>query len=405
MKKYSRFALVCALIFAILAMNVFAGTVMYQNGAANAANTVSGDNIPGASYGGDDFEGFLVYEMDPKVLGKGDGDVTFDLSDADYVYVRFYCENPDNYEMGHGACLEISSAGKCDVEETNWSLDNYDFEEGWNEIAFDLYDVGGNDADLSKINYVRFFWYSVGANTNIVDYVGFGGENEDFTAIKTEIGDFVKEEKEVEDDYYRFTSDDDGNMAAKDGLATVQGTFKKNSVDVSKYEYAFVRVYIEGMDNFNGQGQFEICSKLNDVQELTFNVGQQINFVDGWNEIKLALDENGGDNGFEADHCQYFRLYMFNEGGITINFDYIGFGNENDTFGENLPAYLLIPTSQEPEEEPETDAPATDAPVDDNNSSAATTTPSAPDTADMGIIAAAAVLAITAGAIVVSKKR
>ncbi|MBQ4575074.1 MAG: hypothetical protein IJA85_07700 [Clostridia bacterium] len=401
MKKFSRLALVFMLVFAILAMSVSAGTVIYQNGGANATNTDEDDNIPGAQYGGDDFEGFLVYEMSPEVLGEK----TFDLSNADYVYVRFYVENPDNYEFGKGASLEISSAGKCDVEETNWALDNFEFEEGWNEIAFDLYDTTGNGADLSKINYVRFFWYSVGANTNVVDYVGFGGEDEDFSSVKTEIGQLVKEEKAKEDNYNRYTKDDDDNKAPVDGLAAVQGTFDLTPVDVSKYTHAFIRVYMEGVDNFTGNGQLEITSKLNDAQELTWNIGSGVEFVEGWNEIKLALDENEGDSGFDPTNCKFYRIYMFNEGGLLIDLDYIGFGNESDSFSENLPVYLLKPASQEPAEEPETDAPAADAPAADAPAADAPATPSAPATADMGIVAAAAVLAIAAGAIVVSKKR
>lgn len=51
------------------------------------------------------------------------------------------------------------------------------------------------------------------------------------------------------------------------------------------------------------------------------------------------------DESFNRANVQWFRLYMFTEGTLKLELDYIGFGNE-DSDANNLPVYLVKPASQ-----------------------------------------------------------
>ena len=76
----------------------------------------------------------------------------FNLADADYLYLRFYVEDPERY--ANNGQIEITSSGKCDAEEHNWNLSTLDMQQGWNEWKLDLYEGGesGGQADFARIN-------------------------------------------------------------------------------------------------------------------------------------------------------------------------------------------------------------------------------------------------------------
>ena len=48
--------------------------------------------------------------------------------------------------------------------------------------------------DFAKINYFRIYFFTDGENLVALDYVGFGGEDEDFSSLATELGEVQREE-------------------------------------------------------------------------------------------------------------------------------------------------------------------------------------------------------------------
>lgn len=102
---------------------------------------------------------------------------------------------------------------------------------------------------------------------------------------------------------------------------------------------------MEGVDNYTGEGQLEICSKPTcDVQEVHWDVNA-LELQDGWNELKLdTYLASSYDESFNRANVQWFRLYMFTEGTLKLELDYIGFGNDKQPsrlpckarFAENL---------------------------------------------------------------------
>ena len=60
--------------------------------------------------------------------------------------------------MGTGQ-IEITSSGTCDVNESNWNVDQYITKTGWNEIWLDISTAGstGGEADLTRIHFFRIY--------------------------------------------------------------------------------------------------------------------------------------------------------------------------------------------------------------------------------------------------------
>ena len=101
-------------------------------------------------------------------------------------------------------------------------------------------------------------------------------------------------------------------------------------------------VLVLGVDRAD-DGQLELTSSMSsDQKEMNWLVSG-LDLQDGWNELKLDLyapDNVAGD--FDYAKINFFRLYMFTEGTLKLNLDYIGFGYEDDDFGYDLPAYLVV---------------------------------------------------------------
>ena len=81
-----------------------------------------------------------------------------DISEYKHGYLHFYVYCSDISKMGAGQ-IEITSSGKCDVNEYNWNVTQYITQTGWNEVWLDLFTAGitGGAADLSNINYMRIY--------------------------------------------------------------------------------------------------------------------------------------------------------------------------------------------------------------------------------------------------------
>ncbi|MCR4906978.1 MAG: hypothetical protein K6A33_12980 [Clostridiales bacterium] len=327
MKKLS-FLLLFILTAAVLAITVSAGTVMYQGGGA--------EGLYRTGYTGP--INIERYFQEP-----------FNLEDADYLYLRVYIDDPEKYaENGQ---IEITSSGKCDAEEHNWNLSTLDMQQGWNEWKLDLYEGGesGGPADFARINYFRIYFFTEGDNLIALDYVAFGGENEDFSSIATELGEVEREEHVAQDVINRVGKGSSGAVA-------VQAAMEASPANADPYDYVFIALTLDGVDNFTGDGQLELTSACcSDRKEIHWLVSG-LDLQDGLNEIKLDLwepDEYGAD--FDPANINYFRIYMFTEGVLKMNLDYVGFGNDGDDFGYDLPVYL-IPSEDAPELSPEEQA-------------------------------------------------
>ena len=324
MKKLA-FLLLLAGIFVLLAVSASAGEIMYQGGGENGMYRTG-------------YTGAINVELHFKE--------PFNVSDADYLYLRVYIEDPERY--ANNGQIEITSSGRCDAEEYNWDVGSFDMQPGWNEWQIDLFgaQTAGGTPDLEKINYFRIYFFTEGDNLIAVDYLGFGGENEDFSSVATELGE-VKRTVHVPED--RVNRVGKGSY----GSVSVQAVIETEPLNIEDYDYAFVRLKVDGIDNFTGDGQFELTSSLSaDQKEMNWLVAG-IDLEDGWNEFKLDLyapDNQSSD--FLYEKVNYFRMYMFTEGTLKLNLDYIGFGYEGDDFGYDLPAYLVV-SEDAPELTPE----------------------------------------------------
>ena len=421
MKKIS-LVLLAITVMAVLAVSVAAeGTVMYKDGGANQA-VVQGDS------------GALVWQQ---VFDGEDAEnpQTFNVDDADYLYVRFYVEDADAL-TGNGS-IEITSSGTCDQQEYSWNPFTYGVETGWNELELYIWEGGetGGTPDFTKINFFRIYLFTDGANALAVDYVGFGAEGEDFSGIATDIGEIVKEEVAPENSLK--------DSAEGDTLTTLEAVNRipETICDITDYDYLYARIYVEGIDNFTGNGQFEICSKPScDMQEIHWDVSG-LELQDGWNDICLdTYLANAYDASFNRANAQYFRLYMFTEGTLKLELDYIGFGPEEGLDPADLPVYLVKPAdvraaeapaeeAEEPAaEEPAAEAPAAEAPAEEAPAAeepaaeepaaepetveapaaepaAETAVAEAPATFDIAVVSAAAAIVASCGAYIATKKK
>jgi hypothetical protein len=52
--------------------------------------------------------------------------------------------------------FEITSSGRPDIEEINWSIQQLNLVNGWNEVELKLSE-GSGDANLHALNYLRFY--------------------------------------------------------------------------------------------------------------------------------------------------------------------------------------------------------------------------------------------------------
>ena len=312
----------------LLAVSVSAGEVMYQGGAESGLYRTG-------------YTGAINIELHFKE--------PFNLSNADYLYLRFYVEDPARY--ANNGQIEITSSGKCDAEEYNWDVGSFDMQAGWNEWKIDLFEgqEAGGAPDLEKINYFRIYFFTEGDNLIAVDYLAFGGENEDFSSLATELGEVKRTVHVASNRINRVGKGSSGSVY-------MQAVMEASPVNAEDYDCVFLRFKVDGIDHFTGDGQLELTSSMSsDQKEMNWLVSG-LDLQDGWNELKLDLyapDNVAGD--FDYAKINFFRLYMFTEGTLKLNLDYIGFGYEDDDFGYDLPAYLVV-SEDAPELTPEEQA-------------------------------------------------
>jgi len=109
------------------------------------------------------------------------------LESGHVLHVWIFIENADLLS-GNGQ-FEITSSGQCDVEETSWMLTKNLFKTGWNDLTFSLNQAGEMSADLTRINFIRFYQFVEGTNSWMIDEISIG-----------ERGDFVISEENANED-------------------------------------------------------------------------------------------------------------------------------------------------------------------------------------------------------------
>lgn len=88
---------------------------------------------------------------------------------ANYLIMDLYVSDPDLWYSSTSTTLEMTSSGKCDVEETNWELLAFDVREGWNHLELPIAPNGG--CRLNHINYIRIFTLSIDVQKGLT--IGF----------------------------------------------------------------------------------------------------------------------------------------------------------------------------------------------------------------------------------------
>ena len=67
---------------------------------------------------------------------------SIDISEYKQGYLHFYLYCDDISKIGTDGQIEITSSGRCDVNEYNWNLMQYVTKSGWNEVWLDLWGAG-----------------------------------------------------------------------------------------------------------------------------------------------------------------------------------------------------------------------------------------------------------------------
>ncbi len=91
-------------------------------------------------------------------------------------YLDLWLYISDVSKFDGGGQLEISSAGRADVDEYNWSVGSLNLSNGWNELHLQISSASkmGNP-DLSAVNYFRLYQFVSGDVITRIDIIRFSG--------------------------------------------------------------------------------------------------------------------------------------------------------------------------------------------------------------------------------------
>ena len=100
--------------------------------------------------------------------------------------VNTYCDNDSYFDLwlyisdvsafNGGGQIEITSSGKSDVDEYNWSVNSLNLSNGWNELHLPIKDASVmGSPDLTAINFFRFYQFVSSEIVTKIDYLHFSG--------------------------------------------------------------------------------------------------------------------------------------------------------------------------------------------------------------------------------------
>ncbi|MDD4772064.1 MAG: hypothetical protein PHZ09_00470 [Eubacteriales bacterium] len=399
-----KFAVLTTIIVVFLSFNVSAAITVIDNmddASAWTGGTLETENIK---------EGTGAVRIDSAELLQFNRvfDEPMDLSmyeEDGVVSLWIYFEDVSVFADRDNS-LEFTSSGVCDVEESGFTLDNWLFENGWNHLLIGMDEFVSYDADWSRINYIRFYKFTEGANTMIIDDIKIGTAA-DFGVGKVPVKDGATlfESFDSPDGFEPPNVEASANIegtgaisTTSDELLSISKTYAE-PVDMSRIAengYAYIWVYIEDPSLLADGGAIEITSGgVYDVEETSWDLDDAFEFKVGWNE--LLLDVSQADlNECDFSRVNFIRVFMFTGGTNTMMLDkmYLGVGED---FGIRT------------EPPPETQAPEADTAADETDAEAEGTETAEGDSnlimyIIIGVAVAAVVIIIIAAAVKSKKK-
>lgn len=361
MPKYLKFAFFAAIFFVLLSFNVCAITVIDN---MDDVSLWTGTGLIQETTNIKEGTGAVRIDSSSLLQFNRVFKTPMDLSayeDDGVVSVWIYFEDVSVFPERDNS-MEFTSSGTCDVEESGFSLDNYLFENGWNHLVVGLDEFASYDADWTRINYIRFYKFTDGQNTMIVDDLKIG--------TKAEFGIGTVRMKDTATLFESFDSAEGFTPQTIETSRHIEGTgaivstsdsemniskVYATPVDMSRmadFGHAYLWIYIEDPTLLKDGGSIEITSSGGyDVEETSWPLDSNTGLKAGWNELLLDVSK-ATQNECDFSRINYIRVFAFTNGANTMMLDkmYLGVGQD---FG------VKPPETEPPETEPEvTEAPA-----------------------------------------------
>lgn len=101
--------------------------------------------------------------------------IPHDITQYDFLEFDFFIVNPDDLQYATEGQVELTSSGVSDINEINWDLQmikDLHLESGWNRICLSISESSGSGggADLSNINFFRFYILGLPNSDTVVSY-------------------------------------------------------------------------------------------------------------------------------------------------------------------------------------------------------------------------------------------
>jgi len=175
------------------------------------------------------------------------------FSATSFTSFEFWYYVSDVSKLNTSNQVEISSAGRPDMNEYHWGLSN--LENGWNYITLNFSEAGitGNAPDLKKINFFRLYRFKSEDVTSRIDGLKFTGVNESPVAV----------------------AGPDQTISDADGNGTES-------------------VILDGSGSADSDGSIVGYSWINDGSEIATGVNPTVNLPTGEHTITLTVTDNGG---------------------------------------------------------------------------------------------------------------
>ncbi len=258
------------------------------------------------------------------------------------LHISVYVDSP---EFVTGGQIEFSSGGGADRYELRFGEFNRDIKlsAGWNDIVIDFSEAHADKQwatqkgypDFRSFTYCRIYFNIVGGQTvcGLDDFYIFTENESDIEFNKQSISSFDSlDEKWSSNGTLTLQSTDDSPtgtpymLVETYGDAVLSKSFRKNPFDISKYAetgYLHLWLYVEKASLISG-GQIELTSSGGaDSQEYNFGqLKQDIELVDGWNELILPLSSMKEQNGAaDLEDINYIRVYLNSSANIKMGID------------------------------------------------------------------------------------
>lgn len=270
------------------------------------------------------------YAAEKKVIGNGIIANPVDVSayKTGSVHLSLYVNQVSN--LKNYINFELTSSGKCDVDEYNWKIEPADLKNGWNDVylTFDEASILGKP-DLKALNFFRIFSAEVNENlVLILDNVYATNEvlgDSAYSETKSEHGKMIMScntstiftsltNMKLTTKKNEFV---EGTGAFKTQYFTAEkkilsyGTFA-NPVNISGYEQGSVHLslYVDDVSKLKNPVTFELSSSGKpDQNEFNWTI-KPADLKNGWNDVYLTFEKAGVQFGaVDMTKINFFRLF------------------------------------------------------------------------------------------------